>query len=302
MFDRWKIFFIDLWHSLDEKLILHKKSVFFGLASFFSIIVLGIFSWNFMKVLFLSDPISQELVGYEKAGSAVLDDLRRIPAVNFSEKEKGYSVSDDTGKGIEITYAGKESEEKKDNLEITFPKDYLQPVEIRMEGENVITMTDNGNQENMSLELLADDAADPLEDIPNQKSRDKKETDPQKKYLLYKIGRKKIFYTYQKDQATGESLLKNWIIYANGNGQEKESYTFQNAKMKKNDRGEVEIYYFGDMQKQTQLFRSAEANFEGAGRTGTDTDWILAQLQAISAQITFVHHTATGQVRGNFQV
>lgn len=221
MFDRWKKIFIDLWRSLWRKLVLYRKCLLLGLAFFFMLIILGIFSWNFMKSFSLPDPISQELAGYEKAGSAALDDLRRIPAVNLSEKEKGYSVSDDTSEGIEITYAGQEKEEKKDNLEITFPKDYLQPVEIRMEGENVITMTDNGNQENMSLKLLTDDVADPLEDIPNQKSGDKEKSDPQKKYIFYENGRKKYFTPIRRTRLQEKGFSRTGLFMQTGTDRKK---------------------------------------------------------------------------------
>jgi len=40
--------------------------------------------------------------------------------------------------------------------------------------------------------------------------------------------------------------LKNWVIYEHDNGNKKEKYTFQNAKLKKEENGDVDIYCFGE--------------------------------------------------------
>jgi hypothetical protein len=55
--------------------------------------------------------------------------------------------------------------------------------------------------------------------------------------------RKTIVYDYQKDQATGERKLKNWIIYAKGNGNENEGYAIQNAKVTIDDRGNANLFF-----------------------------------------------------------
>src|SRR3989339_599943 len=80
--------------------------------------------------------------------------------------------------------------------------------------------------------------------------------------------RKKIYYGYQKDSATGERKLKKWIIYEEPEvsssqkskvhkvesvGYEYEEYVFENAKLHKNEDGDVEVFYWGDKEKQNEL-------------------------------------------------
>src|SRR3989339_276955 len=78
----------------------------------------------------------------------------------------------------------------------------------------------------------------------------------------------KFYCGYKKDSATGERKLKKWIIYEEPEffssqkskvhkvesvGYEYEEYVFENAKLHKNEDGDVEVFYWGDKEKQNEL-------------------------------------------------
>jgi hypothetical protein len=78
-------------------------------------------------------------------------------------------------------------------------------------------------------------------------------------YLTATNQRKTLIHTFQKDYATNEKKLKSWTLYEKGNGIEEEAYQFTNAKIKINDDGNAEVFYFGEKDIQNQ---QAQADVE----------------------------------------
>ncbi|MDP1619749.1 MAG: FG-GAP-like repeat-containing protein, partial [bacterium] len=134
----------------------------------------------------------------------------------------------------------------KAEFKINFPADYAKPIEVKLDGERAIQITDaNGGK--YDDQLLTEKMA-----LTEGQDGEVRQT-PETKYLKYSSGRKSAYYAYQKDQAQGERKLKHWTVYQKSDGQaEQESYVFQNAKLKPGLQGEVQVYYFGDQQIQNE--------------------------------------------------
>ena len=191
---------------------------------------------------------------FGQAGTIAVSDLQSLPAVEFTEEKEGFLISDEQVNGLRVEYAGqekKEEEEKKTSL--SFPKDYKKPIEIKLDEERLISITDLSGEQGdytaktlseeglkKSQTLLADEASFWQKLFPPK-------TEDKKSYLSYESRdrRKTLLYTYLKDSATGERKLKHWTIYKNGNGIEKELYRFENARLQLDSRGNVEVFYKG---------------------------------------------------------
>src|SRR3990167_83640 len=227
------------------------------------------------------------LTPFQEAGKKAQEDLSSLPAQAFTEDKENFHLVDTAPTGMDIRFAGEEKpalteEEKKAEADkaftLTFPKDYSKPLEVKLDDKRSVMVTDLGGSSTYTGTLLGDAPLDtsssviPAEPVLAKagsgiqgenwfqkilKSLDprvKPEDDKKKQYLTYtdQDKRKLISYVYQKDQATGEKKLKQWVLYRGGNGQEQESYSFQNAKLKKNEDGYVNGYFFGEQDLQNQ--------------------------------------------------
>ncbi|HSA08093.1 MAG TPA: FG-GAP-like repeat-containing protein [Candidatus Moranbacteria bacterium] len=250
-------------------LIVDKKR-FIAFCSILTVVAVGFFGflgyyfWNMNRDALI---LENNLKNFSKAGEEAAKDLKNMPAMRIEKQDDKFVMTDDTSDGISIKYnkengePAEENEKKEENkFQINFPEDYQKPIEVKLDAERTITILDN-SKDKAKTELLSNQ-----ETIAGgQETR----TEEQKKYLSYETSRKKIIYAYQKDQATGEKKLKNWILYSKGSGEEKESYTLQNAKIKKNAEGEIEVFYFGqkEMQSQQAAAEVAPSLLERAQRT-----------------------------------
>src|SRR3989338_5314366 len=233
------------------------------------------------------------LAPFQEAGKQAQEDLSSLPAQAFTEDKENFHLVDATPTGMDIRFAGEEKptpteEEQKaadaKAFALTFPKDYSKPLEVKLDEKRSVMVTDLGGSSTYTGTLLTDAPTDtPSSVIPARldsarlaqagiqgenwfqkilKSLDprvKPEDDKKKQYLTYtdQDQRKLISYVYQKDQATGEKKLKQWVLYREGSGQEQESYSFQNAKLKKNEDGSINGYFFGEQDLQNQAAKDS---------------------------------------------
>ena len=180
------------------------------------------------------------------SGQEIESSLSEISAMPLSEEDKGYTFQDTKG-GIRIEYADRENKEE-DGIKVSLPKNYAEPIEIKLDEERRVTIQDN-TEDTYESELLSDQSASQAENggkinatqLRNilgfgQKSGDRR-------YLRYQNDRKSLLYAYQKDGATGERKMKHWTIYQNGTGEEKESYSIEGAILKTTENGEIGVYY-----------------------------------------------------------
>jgi len=250
-------------------LIVDKKR-FIAFCSILTVVAVGFFGflgYYFWNMQTNSLTLENNLKNFAKAGEEAVKDLKNMPAMRIEKQDDKFVMTDDTNDGISIKYnkengeQAEENEKKAENkFQINFPADYQKPIEVKLDAERTITILDN-SKDKAKTELLSNQ-----ETIAGGQET---KTEEQKKYLSYKTNRKKIIYAYQKDQATGEKKLKNWILYSKGSGEEKESYTLQNAKIKKNAEGEIEVFFFGqkEMQSQQAAAEVAPSLLERAQRT-----------------------------------
>ncbi|KKP57710.1 MAG: FG-GAP repeat protein [Candidatus Moranbacteria bacterium GW2011_GWF1_34_10] len=222
----------------------------------FLLILLIIFSFYFV---FSSKENILNLDDLGKMGEEVEKDFNLVPTMALAKNDQGYELKDDAGEGIRIEFANeteeqkKVKEENKKEFKIQFPNDYLKPIEVKLDPERVVTITDQ-NANDYKAKLLAQN----ISLTQNQQENISEKELLSNNYLLYENGRKSIYYAYQKDQALNERKLKNWIIYNNPTKnqsdkiEEKESYKIENAKIKKNDQGQIEVFYFGQKEIQNE--------------------------------------------------
>jgi len=229
---------------------INKQKIFLTL-SVATILIVGYFGFS---RIFQPDTLEDDLSGIGTLGESVNSDLIRTPAVPIAKADDGYEVSDSLQQGIQIDYANQKKEGTEEKalagqaeFKINFPADYAEPIEVRLDEERAIQITDaNGGK--YADQLLVEKMA-----LTDGQDGEVRQT-PEAKYLKYSSGRKSAYYAYQKDQAQGERKLKHWTVYQNADSDqaEQESYVFQNAKLKLGMQGEVQVYYFGDKQIQNE--------------------------------------------------
>ncbi|HLC95591.1 MAG TPA: FG-GAP repeat protein [Patescibacteria group bacterium] len=231
------------------------------------------------------ETLSSALSPFQKAGEQVKENIYALPVQTFTENDDSFHLIDTTSDGIDIQFGSAieqaSSDEAKKSKEdqafaLTFPKDYSQPLEVKLDDKRSILMTDLGGSKSYTSTLYTDTPlpTDTRESTLFQKLSQsiftKKAEAETAKYLAYQDEdeRKLISYVYQKDQTTGEKRLKQWVLYKEGTGNEQESYSFQNTKLKKNDDGSVSGYYFTEeaLENQTTGETVAPSLLERAGR------------------------------------
>jgi len=236
-----------------------------------ALLSLPVFIWFFWQYSETPPTLSTTLKSFDKAGEETKKDLSRIPSLPVTEDENSFIMQDDDQTGLSITYANQTEEnqlapekEEKDPLSLSFPKDQTKPIEIKLDKERIITIQDVKNQQGFTFKKISNDGALSEENSIQKtqvswyqkllKTLDPrvKPEDGQPTYLTATNQRKTLLYTFQKDHATNEKKLKSWTLYEKGNGIEEEAYQFTNAKIKINDDGNAEVFYFGEKEIQNQ--------------------------------------------------
>ncbi len=225
---------------------------FLGIAAVIGVLVFVVVKmWNRQdKPLTLQT----ELESVEPIKDRIINDFNQIPTVQIGDSEDGkyYQIKDDGSVGLEIHYADQQQEEKKANFSVNLPKNYAEPVEIKLDSQRSIFMEDK-NSQGISAKTLTMESPTPSQQADQDLTKIE-EAKNEKQYIKYqtKDDRKALYYGYQKEQTSGERKLKNWLVYKKGNGHEEEAYAFKNAKLKLNEDGEVEVYYFSDQDQQNE--------------------------------------------------
>jgi hypothetical protein len=235
----------------------------------FVIFIILLLSFGIYKYLTRPLPtLNADLAKISAVGEKVKEDLQTMPSVALAQTDQGWEVKDDlkdegikiennseNGDGLQIEYPNgkpEDSEPPKKEITLAFPKDYSKPIEVKLDEQRSIFITDN-SKEKFSNQILVNeiensqDSKDAILGNPKMASL---EEEP--KYLKYSSGRKSIYYSYQKDQALGERKLKNWIVYKKGSGTETESYTFQNARLELDQQGQVKVFFSNGQEKKNQ--------------------------------------------------
>jgi hypothetical protein len=221
--------------------------------------------------------ITEDLAQYDTLGQSVADDFTTYPLLALNDE---YTITDTLKDGVEITYGGQgststpevgprpdtasttfTSPDLQQSLSLQFPKNLSEPLAITLPGGRTFTVTQNDATDYTSA-LLTNEPAD----IPTTEegaadtvllgdrsgtlaqvlvSSKEVSAAPEPTYLKYTSpdARLTTYYAYQKDQAAGYRNLKHWTIFKDGTGRESQSYTFHNAHLTTNDRGEVEVRY-----------------------------------------------------------
>ena len=221
---------------------------------------LPVFLWLFSRPE--TQTLTTLLAPYQQAGEHTKQDLSQIASLPVHEADGVFRMEDDGQQGIQIAYANQAqaAEETTPGLSLSFPKTLDQPLEIKLDAERIITLTDQNNHD-LKPELLSDRAVIPAEAgiqeswfkklLKTLDPRVKPEDDT-KSYLSYQNQRKTILYTLKKDQATNEKQLKSWTLYQSGNGIETEAYRIDHAQVKINEEGQAELFYQGDQDLKNQ--------------------------------------------------
>ena len=244
----------------------YKKPILISILTL-SLIGSGIFCY-------LHKPKLTELEKQGEIGTYILNnDFKKTPLIPIKQNEYNYQLTDSLINGPTIEYANPPEELKdqpKNELNIEFPKNYQEPINIKLDEQRFITIKNNqGDKYNSKLiteelpllinqeprvnnELNPENIDQPLEEQPknelDQPIPEPKELKQSTSYLKYQSKDKRVstYYDYQK--ANNQRTLKHWTIYdkQKKDQAEKEEYQFTNAKLKLNQQGEVEVYYFGD--------------------------------------------------------
>ncbi|MDD5084363.1 MAG: FG-GAP repeat protein, partial [Candidatus Moranbacteria bacterium] len=220
--------------------------------------------------------LSESVSGYGKAGESIYTDLASANVIAFeaakADKEAGmteaFVVTDRQSTGMQIRFARQgeaaapEGVSEASERSIRFPKNYTEPIVIGLNKDKQITMLDQSAKYDYRQSVLTSNSALsegvrsmlPQGHRSDADKRGDSRSDDARMYLTYTSPdeRKTLYYAYQSDQALGGKQLKNWVLYREGKGDEREAYTFQNAKIKKNDDGSVSIFYVGEKDIQNQ--------------------------------------------------
>jgi hypothetical protein len=227
--------------------------------------------------------ITDDLAQFPEIKEAVTTDFQSYPLLSLNDE---YTLTDTLKDGVEITYGGagqdtpaaqgstlNPAEPSRSNLEgetpttttftspdlqeslsLQFPQTLSEPLAVTLPGGRTFTVTHQVEGEYTS-ELLTNPPVEvqPRQNIEVEPRLDAEPQEPQTTpaptYLKYQSpdSRLTTYYAYQKDQAAGYRNLKHWTIFKDGTGHEVQSYTFRNAHLKTNDRGEVEVRYIAPM-------------------------------------------------------
>ncbi|MEI9966626.1 MAG: hypothetical protein WDN67_03240 [Candidatus Moraniibacteriota bacterium] len=191
-----------------------KSKILWGLAAVLgaAVLFLGIF-WAY-RFFSQAPTLADQVAPLQQAGVQALSDLESTASLPITQEEGKYRIKDTQNSGIQITRAGEEPEDKT-GFELTFPESQKDPLEVKLDEQRTLTVQDQNAEEGkaslLSRETLVREAASSFFSrlFPKQDASSLQ-------YLRYQSGRKTVLYSYQKDQASGERTLKNWILYERG--------------------------------------------------------------------------------------
>jgi len=218
----------------------------------------------------LDSSLLSELKSAKAAGFEVGSDLRSLPTSQITDKGQTLEIIDSKANGSviktpnAIDLRGGPGSQEVGQFVVDFPKDYTQKIEVKLDAQRSIFVTDrngfgftprilasrevkttpkNTRQSTMKTGLAIDELLDSkispqMASATNQDIIKYQNTNQ----------RKSIYYAYQKDIKNQTRKVKNWIVYDKGTGHEREEYQFDNVKLKKNQNGDIEGYYFGEQE------------------------------------------------------
>ncbi len=224
-----------------------------SLLLFLSLATLPLFGVFFYRALSTEPTLPSLTEKADKAGEAMLADLRSLPAREIKEEKDAYVIEENGKDGIEISFANQAEaaspKEEKPKTTLSLPKDYGKPISIDLGEGKTVLITDLSGNKDYETGILSDG--------PSEKDKgsflNRKSEDAPKTYLSYTSPDERTthLYAYQKDQASGEKKLKSWTLYNYGLGKETESYKIENAKIKIDD-GNAKVFFFGQNDIQSE--------------------------------------------------
>jgi hypothetical protein len=145
---------------------------------------------------------------------------------------------------------------------IVFPKNYAEALEVKLDGQRSVQITDLNAQGYASRLIYGEATATPNFLVNAGANTQLSETGQanlptEPKYISYKSSddRKTIYYAYQKNRQNLYRQVKSWVYYQNGTGQERESYKLDNAYLRLNTAGGVEVFYQASLVSQSDMAR-----------------------------------------------
>jgi len=223
----------------------------------------------------LPETLTTTVKKYEEVGKKVQRDIQSVSALPIVAQGDKYRVTDTEKKGIEITYSNQSEEvknteqtkEKLPLLSLDFPKDYSQPIEVKLDEKRTIRIEDLSGKSDYAVSTITRDTSrsflSGLRDAVSStslwqgirslgKSQFNSESEESSLYYESPDGRKSLFYTFSKDLMTQKKTLKHWTIYAQGTGVEQEEYRFSDAEVRVQDDGTAEVYYLSPQEIQNK--------------------------------------------------
>ena len=238
---------------------LNPKTKSILLLSFIAVLILGSIYFIYLLAK-LPTSLDKDLTKLGKAGEKVKEDYFQTETLNITQTQNNYQIKDFMVNGPIVKLAGQDEGVTNKEMQIEFPKDYKEPINIKLDRERTITITDKNNS-NYKNKTLVKESQTILDEINNK--------NPEDRYLKYESSRKSIYYAYQRNEQERE--LKNWIIYnkKDNNQEEQEEYQINNAKIKLNEQGEIEVFYFTaqDIENQETIQNVDSSLLERAQRT-----------------------------------
>jgi hypothetical protein len=222
----------------------NKKPIIFTISAIMLAIVLlsSIYFFKNRKV----DSLESNLEKYGTAGQQVVDDLNKMGQITPVKAEGGFEVSDDMKDGVDIQFASqpKKEEATAEKTKVIFPDSLEKPMMISLPMGKSISITDKNGNGQMSLLGNAIKTVESSEQ-PIAEKKNMPTAEQLKNFVQYQSSdkRKNSYFAYQKDVTTGERKLKNWTLYASGNGKESEAYEFSNAKISIDQDGNAKVFF-----------------------------------------------------------
>jgi hypothetical protein len=131
---------------------------------FLALLSVPVFGWLFWH--FFSSPLTLEtaLQSSVETGKKVVEDFRTLPALAFSPTGNSYNIQDSKTDGIDISFASDTEEikkqkeaDKKNGLSLSFPKNYSEPLTIKLDDKRTIEITDLGGKSDYTVSTLGED-------------------------------------------------------------------------------------------------------------------------------------------------
>lgn len=129
----------------------------FSLQRFFlilSLLLIPLFGFLFWH-LSLPDTLTTFTESYQSLGTALEADLTALNTLPLVEDKETFTLTDTSTAGIDIEFANQEKKETPSpTLSLSFPKDYSQPLTVKLTEERTITITDLSGKEGYTADTL----------------------------------------------------------------------------------------------------------------------------------------------------